>query len=66
MRVAEDQASYKENQVQVDKMKAICFLLSSNQKRYSLLLKQLRDIYNVVRDEYPINTTSALYLLIST
>ena len=44
------QASSKENQVRIDEMKAICFLLSTNPKRYSLLLRQLRDGDNVGKD----------------
>ena len=58
------QASYKKKQVQVDKIKAIFFLLRSDQKRYSFLLKQLRDRDNVGRDEYPFMIKSALDLLI--
>ena len=65
-KVAGYQASSKEKQVQVDKMKALCFLLRSYQKRYSLLLNKVRDVYNVVRDEYPVTTTLALDLLIYT
>ena len=44
------QASSKENQVQIGEMKEMCFLLNSNQKRYSFLLKQPRDRDNVFRD----------------
>ena len=58
------QASSKEKQVQVDKMKAMHFLLSANKKSYSFLLNQLRDRDNMGRDEYPVTTTSALDLLI--
>ena len=61
-----DQASSKEKQVQIGKMKAICFLLSANQKMYSFLLKQLRDGENVGRDDYSATTTSELDLLIRT
>ena len=50
VKVAGHQASYKENQVQVDEMRAMCFLLSANQNRYSFLLKKLRDGDNMVRD----------------
>ena len=66
IKVAGDQASYKENQVRFAGMKAVCFLLSADQNRYSLLLKQLRDGDDVCRDEYPITSTSALGLLIRT
>ena len=59
-----DQESSKENQVQVDKTKSIFSLLSSDQKRYSLLLNQPRGRENVVRDEYPFTNILALYLLI--
>ena len=37
----------------------MCFLLISDQKRYSSLLKKLRDGDNVGRNEYPVTTTSA-------
>ena len=57
VKVAVYQASSKEKQVQFNDMKAMCFLLSSNQKRYSFLLKQLRDGDNVGRDEYSATTT---------
>ena len=45
-------------------MKATCFLLSAYQKRYSFLLRKLRDIDNVGRYEDPVTTTSSLDLLI--
>ena len=60
--VAGDLASSKENQVQVDNMKEICFLLSADQKRYSFMLKQLMERDNAGRDEYPVMTTSSLDL----
>ena len=41
--VAGYQASPKEKQVKVDEIKEMCFFLSANKKRCSLLLKQLRD-----------------------
>ena len=43
VKVARDQASSKEDQVQIDDMKAICFLISSNPKRYSFLMNKIRD-----------------------
>ena len=64
VKVSGYQASYKEEQFQVDKMKAMCFLLSAYQKRYSFLLKQLRERDKVGRDDYTVMTTSALDLLI--
>ena len=57
-------ASSKENKVQIGEIKAMCFLIRADQKRYSLPLKKLRDGYNVGRDEYPVTTTLALDLLI--
>ena len=66
VKVAGDQASSKEKKVQVDKMKEMCLLLSANQKRYSFLLKQLRDGENVSRDEYPVTNTLSLDILICT
>ena len=57
-----DLASSKENQVQVDNMKEICFLLSADQKRYSFMLKQLMERDNAGRDEYPVMTTLSLDL----
>ena len=45
-------------------MKEICFQLSADQKRYSFLFKNLKDRYNVGRDEYPSIITSALGKLI--
>ena len=47
-------------------MKVMFFLLIADQKRYSFLFYQLRDRYNVGRDEYPVTMTSALNLLIRT
>ena len=41
-KVAGYQASSKEKQVQIEKMKEMCFLLSANQKKYIFLLKELR------------------------
>ena len=54
----------KEKHVKFDEMKAMCFLLSFNQKRYNFLLKELRDGDNVGRDEYPVMTTLTLGQLI--
>ena len=45
-------------------MKAICFLISSDQKKYIFLLNQPRDGDNVGRDEYPVKTTPSLDILI--
>ena len=45
-------------------MKEMCFLLRANQKSYGFLLNQLREGYNMGRYDYPITTTSALYILI--
>ena len=61
-----EQASYKDKKVQVDETKAVCILLISDQKRYSLMLKKLRDRDNVGRDEYFFTTTFSLYPLIHT
>ena len=47
-------------------MKAMCFLLSDDKKRYSFLLKKLRDEENLGRDEYPVKNTLALDILIRT
>ena len=47
-------------------MKAVCFLLSMDKKRYSLLFNNLRDGDNVGRVEYPFTMTSAMDLLILT
>ena len=52
------QAVYKDKQVQVDEMKSMCFLLSSNQKSYCFLLRQLSDVDNVGRYDHPVTTTS--------
>ena len=60
------QASYKEKQVKVDKMREIFFLLSADQKRHSLLLKKLKDGEKVDRGDYPVTTTSELDILIRT
>ena len=65
-KVAGDQASSKEKKIQIDDMKSMCFLLNSNQKRYSILLKQVSDEDNVVLDEYPVTNTLVLYILICT
>ena len=62
-KVAGDQESSKETQVQIDEMKAMCFLLSAYQNSHSFLLKQLRYGDNVGRGEYPFTTTSALDIL---
>ena len=62
VKVAGYQAPYKENQIKVDEMKSICFLLSADQNVYSFLLKKMRDGDNVGRDEYTVTTTSALDL----
>ena len=51
VKISRGQASFKKNQVQLDKMKETCFLLISYRKGYSFLLKQLRDRDNVERDE---------------
>ena len=64
VKVARERSSSKEKQFQFYKMKAMCFLLSANQKRYSFLLKQPKDGYNLGRDEYPVTTTSVLDILI--
>ena len=66
VKVAGDQDSYKEKQVQVDEMKEMFFLSSSDQNRYILMLQKLRDGDNVGRDEYPVTTKLALDLLINT
>ena len=50
IKVSGYQVSYKENRVHIYKIKAICFLLSTDQNMYILLLKQLRDGDNVGRD----------------
>ena len=63
VKLAGDQASSKENQVQIDEMKAIFFLLRANQNMYIFLLKKLRNGDNVVRGEYSVTITSALDLL---
>ena len=44
----------------------MCFLLISDQKKYSFLLKQRRYGDNMGRDDYPVTTTLALDLLIHT
>ena len=54
VKVAGTQASSEEKHVQIYEMKSIFFLLCAYQKRYSFLLKKLRDRDNVVRDEYPV------------
>ena len=64
IKVAGDQASSRKKYVQVDKMKAIFFLRSAYQKKYSFLLKKLRDGDNMGRDEYPVMTTLELDVLI--
>ena len=65
-KVAGDQASSKEKKIQIDDMKSMCFLLNSDQKRYSILLKQVSDEDNVGLDEYPVTNTLVLYILICT
>ena len=59
-------ASCRDKQVQFDEIKAMFFLLRAYQKRYSFLLKQLRDRYNGGRDEYTVMTTLSLFPLIHT
>ena len=59
-----NQVSTKEKQALIDQMKAMCFLLSSDQKRYLFLLNQMRYGNNLVRYEYPATTTSALDIFI--
>ena len=44
----------------------MCFLFSADQKRYSFLLRQLRNGDNVSRYEYPVMTTSSLDIFICT
>ena len=45
-------------------MKAMCFLIRDEQKRYSFLFKKRIDRDNVGRDECSVTTSSALYILI--
>ena len=59
-------ASTKEKELQIYQMKSMCFILSSDQNRYSFLLKQLSDGDNMGRGEYPVTTTVALDILIPT
>ena len=66
VKVIGQQASSKQQQIQVGEMKAMGFLLSANKKMYSFLLKKLRDRDNAGRDMYLETTTSALDLLIHT
>ena len=66
VKVAGYQASTKEKQIQVDKMKEMCFLISSDQNNYSFLLKKMRYGDNMGRGEYTVTTTSVLDLLIRT
>ena len=66
VKVAVDQASYREKQVHIDELKAMCFLLITYQKRHSFMLKELWDKYNVGRYEYPVTTISSLDLFIRT
>ena len=60
------QESYKEKHVQVDYTKSMFFLISTNQNKYSLLLKKLISGDNVGRYEYPVMTILALDILIHT
>ena len=62
--MAVDQASSKEKKAHIDRMKAMCFLMISDQNRYSFLLKKMRYRENVVMDEYPVKTPSQLDPLI--
>ena len=66
VKVAVYQSSSKEKQVRIDEMKVMHFLLSNNQKSYSFLSNKLSYRDNVIRDDYPVTTTSALELLIRT
>ena len=66
VKVAGYLAPSKEKQVHMDEMTEMCFLLSSDKRRHSLLLKQMRYGYNMGRDEYPVTTTLVLDLLIRT
>ena len=66
VKVDGDQASSKEKQVQIDDIKAMCFLLSADQKRRNFLLKQLRGGDKVIRYYHPVMATSALDILIHT
>ena len=60
------QASMKEKQAQIYQMKAVCFLLSADQKRYGFLFKKLRGGENLGKGEYPVTTILTLYLFIFT
>ena len=44
------QSPEREQQAQFDHMKAMCFLLSEDKKRYNLLFNRLRDGYKEGRD----------------
>ena len=61
-----EQSSSNEKQVQIGKIKSMCFVLSNIQNRYSFLLKHLRYGDNVDMDDYPVTTTLSLDLLIRT
>ena len=61
-----NQESMKEKQAKIYQIKAICFLVSSDHNRYSLLLNPLRERDNVGKGEYPVTTTSARDILIRT
>ena len=50
--------------MQIDQMKAMCFLLSVYHKRYSFLFNQLSEGGDTGRDEYTATTTLDLDLLI--
>ena len=60
------QASMKEKQAQIYQMKAVCFMLSADQKRYGFLFKKLRGGENLGKGEYPVTTILTLYLFICT
>ena len=66
VKVAGDQVSSEEKQAHIDEIKAICFLLITDQNRYSFLLKKPRDRENIERDEYLATTISELEPLIHT
>ena len=53
VKVAGDQVSCKENKAHIDKMKEMCFLLISNQKRHSYLTKKLREQWLIMLNRLP-------------
>ena len=61
-----NQVPTKEKKAQIYQMKSICLLLNDYQNIHSLLLNQIKDGCNVVRDEYPVTTTSSLDILMHT